>query len=92
MRSASSHQSWAGRGKTISAMVTVRHAVASDAEALARAAEQTFRDTFSSDNNPEAIAFYGKCGFKTVGEQYFQLGKDLQRDLVMAAPVAELTI
>ena len=73
-------------------MVKVRHAVASDAEALARAAEQTFRDTFSSDNTPEAIAFYKKCGRKTVGEQYFQSGKDLQRDLVMAAPVAELTI
>lgn len=36
------------------------------------------------EKNPRAIAFYEKQGFQVVGEQPFLLGKDLQRDLVMA--------
>ena len=36
------------------------------------------------EKNPRAIAFYEKHGFRVVGEQSFQLGSDLQRDLVMA--------
>lgn len=40
------------------------------------------------ERNPRAIAFYRKCGFVEVGEHVFALGNDLQRDLVMARPVA----
>ena len=40
------------------------------------------------ENNPRAIAFYAKHGFRVVGEQSFQLGSDLQRDLVMARDLA----
>ena len=36
------------------------------------------------ERNPRAIAFYEKQGFETVGSQDFTLGKDRQRDLVMA--------
>ncbi|MEM9905465.1 MAG: GNAT family N-acetyltransferase [Cyanobacteria bacterium P01_D01_bin.44] len=39
--------------------------------------------------NPRAIAFYGKYGFKVVGEHIFQFGSDPQRDLVMVAEVNE---
>jgi ribosomal protein S18 acetylase RimI-like enzyme len=37
--------------------------------------------------NPHAIAFYGRLGFATVGEQTFMLGRDLQYDFVMARPL-----
>ena len=36
------------------------------------------------ENNPRAIAFYKKFGFKEVGEHKFLLGDDLQRDIIMA--------
>ena len=36
------------------------------------------------EKNSRAIAFYEKNGFQVVGEQPFLLGRDLQRDLVMA--------
>ena len=36
------------------------------------------------EKNPRAIAFYEKNGFRAVGEQPFQLGRDRQRDIVMA--------
>ena len=36
------------------------------------------------EQNPRAIAFYQKHGFRTIGEQTFVLGTDRQRDLVMA--------
>lgn len=39
------------------------------------------------ERNPRAIAFYRKCGFAVVGEQPFDLGRDRQRDLILAAPV-----
>jgi diamine N-acetyltransferase len=35
------------------------------------------------EHNPRAIAFYGKFGFCIVGAHDFDLGGDLQRDLVM---------
>ena len=38
--------------------------------------------------NPRAIAFYRKWGFAIVGAQSFQLGDDLQSDLLMARPVS----
>jgi len=40
------------------------------------------------EHNPRAIAFYRKCGFEQVGTQRFQLGEDLQTDLVMARAIA----
>jgi ribosomal protein S18 acetylase RimI-like enzyme len=36
------------------------------------------------EENPRAIAFYEKTGFRVVGRQSFQLGEDLQQDLVMS--------
>ncbi|MEL6322107.1 MAG: N-acetyltransferase, partial [Cyanobacteria bacterium J06626_14] len=39
------------------------------------------------EHNPRAIAFYGKYGFRVVGEHTFQFGSDPQRDLVMMAEV-----
>ena len=36
------------------------------------------------EHNVRAIAFYEKNGFRVVGEQEFTLGRDVQRDLVMA--------
>lgn len=35
------------------------------------------------ERNPKAIAFYAKHGFLAVGEHRFDLGGDLQRDIVM---------
>ena len=42
------------------------------------------------ERNARAIAFYRKCAFSEIGEQYFQLGSDRQRDLVLVRPVGEL--
>jgi ribosomal protein S18 acetylase RimI-like enzyme len=39
------------------------------------------------ERNPRAIAFYAKYGFSTVGDQPFRLGRDVQRDLVLARPL-----
>jgi len=39
------------------------------------------------EKNPRAIRFYGKCGFREVGDQTFVLGADPQRDLVLSRPV-----
>lgn len=36
------------------------------------------------EQNPRAVAFYAKTGFAVVGEHVFVLGKDPQRDLVLA--------
>lgn len=36
------------------------------------------------EKNPRAIAFYQKTGFRVVGRQTFQLGRDLQHDFVMS--------
>lgn len=38
------------------------------------------------ERNPRAIAFYGKYGFVEVGEHVFLLGRDPQRDLILARP------
>jgi GNAT superfamily N-acetyltransferase len=38
--------------------------------------------------NARAIRFYLKAGFRQVGVQTFQLGKDTQQDWIMARPVA----
>jgi len=36
------------------------------------------------EQNPRAISFYAKSGFAVVGDHVFVLGKDPQRDLVLA--------
>jgi ribosomal protein S18 acetylase RimI-like enzyme len=36
------------------------------------------------EQNPRAIAFYAKSGFAVVGDHVFVVGKDPQRDLVLA--------
>jgi ribosomal protein S18 acetylase RimI-like enzyme len=41
------------------------------------------------ERNPRAIAFYRKFGFVEVGEHVFLLGRDRQRDIVMARPVRQ---
>jgi ribosomal protein S18 acetylase RimI-like enzyme len=35
------------------------------------------------ERNARAQAFYRKWNFRTVGEHVFELGSDLQRDIVM---------
>lgn len=39
-------------------------------------------------DNARAVGFYRKCGFEETGTAPFQLGEDLQTDLVMARPLA----
>lgn len=39
------------------------------------------------EHNPRAIAFYRKYGFQVIGEHIFQLGRDPQRDLIMATAI-----
>jgi ribosomal protein S18 acetylase RimI-like enzyme len=39
------------------------------------------------ERNGRGIAFYRKSGFREVGTQYFQLGADRQRDLVLERPL-----
>lgn len=39
------------------------------------------------ERNLKAIAFYRKCGFAVVGDHPFVLGRDRQRDLILAAQV-----
>jgi ribosomal protein S18 acetylase RimI-like enzyme len=40
------------------------------------------------EKNARAIAFYEKIGLRVVGALAFMLGRDLQRDLVMARSLA----
>ena len=42
------------------------------------------------ERNLRAIAFYRKCGFSVVADHVFVLGRDRQRDLIMAAKVDSL--
>lgn len=61
-------------------------------EACLREARQNGCDVIWLDvweRNPRAIAFYRKWGFTVVGTQKFQLGNDLQNDLLMARQLAE---
>jgi diamine N-acetyltransferase len=39
------------------------------------------------ERNPRAQAFYRKWNFRSAGEHMFQLGSDLQRDLLMERPL-----
>lgn len=43
------------------------------------------------DQNEAATAFYRRMGFTLVGETSFQLGDELQRDLIMAEAIDPLT-
>ena len=40
------------------------------------------------EKNPNAIGFYERLGFRTVGTHGFQFGSELQTDLLMALPLA----
>jgi ribosomal protein S18 acetylase RimI-like enzyme len=40
------------------------------------------------EHNPRAISFYRKFGFVEVGDHVFPLGKDPQRDIIMARSIA----
>jgi GNAT superfamily N-acetyltransferase len=42
------------------------------------------------EKNPRAIAFYAKTGFRVVGRKTFQLGGDVQQDLVMSLTAGKL--
>jgi diamine N-acetyltransferase len=42
------------------------------------------------ERNPRAIAFYQKSGFQIVGRKTFQLGRDLQQDIVMSLTADKL--
>lgn len=52
------------------------------AEASRRDCDTIWLDVW--EKNPRAIAFYRKWGFVEVGAQTFQLGDDLQNDLLMS--------
>ncbi len=59
-------------------------------EACLNEAEKRGCDTIWLDvweHNPRARAFYRKWGFVEVGTQIFQLGDDLQNDLLMQRPL-----
>lgn len=59
--------------------------------ALRTAREQGARTAFLAvwEHNPRALAFYTRRGFSVVGAQDFQLGSDLQNDLVMSRPLID---
>jgi ribosomal protein S18 acetylase RimI-like enzyme len=65
------------------------------AQALMRAVVESARDLGGQSlwlcvwgENARAVEFYRKCGFVETGTAPFQLGEDLQTDLVMARPLA----
>ena len=55
-------------------------------EAAKRGCDIVWLDVW--EQNPRAITFYRKWGFEVVGEQAFQLGEELQRDVLMQRQVA----
>ena len=68
---------WHGKG--------VAHKLMSEILSVAAAAGADYVWLGVWEHNPRAIAFYGKYGFKVVGEHFFQFGSDPHRDLVMTA-------
>jgi ribosomal protein S18 acetylase RimI-like enzyme len=42
------------------------------------------------EKNADAIAFYGKMGFRPLGRHTFRMGDELQSDLVMSRPVSDV--
>jgi ribosomal protein S18 acetylase RimI-like enzyme len=67
---------WHGRGMAQALMVSVVELAATER------AQRIWLGVW--ERNARGIAFYEKCGFRVVGEQAFMLGRDQQRDLVMA--------
>ena len=70
---------WIGRGVGRGLMEAVLR------EARARGHDRVWLGVW--ERNERAIAFYKKWGFIKVGSQPFQLGNDIQTDLVMARVV-----
>jgi GNAT superfamily N-acetyltransferase len=70
---------WHGRG--------VGHALMNACIAQARAWQCDELWLGVWEQNPRAIAFYEKTGFRAVGRQTFMLGRDVQHDWVMAFPL-----
>jgi GNAT superfamily N-acetyltransferase len=59
---------------------TLMHAI--EAEAVGRGARTMWLGVW--EHNARAIAFYRKAGYVDVGSQVFVLGRDVQRDRIMA--------
>lgn len=76
-------QLWIGTGVGRSLMRAVV------AEGSARGARTLWLTVW--ERNPRAIRFYSRLGMRVIGEADFLLGSQLQRDLVMAGPVASLS-
>jgi ribosomal protein S18 acetylase RimI-like enzyme len=70
---------WQGRGVAQALMD------ASFREILRRGADVAWLGVW--ERNPRAISFYRKLGFAAVGAHVFSLGRDPQRDIIMARPV-----
>ncbi len=41
-------------------------------------------------DNPEAVAFYRKCGFQIVGQKVFMMGSEAQEDHIMLLTIAHV--
>ena len=74
------HRDWHGRGLASKLMDHVRSA------ALDAGADLIWLGVWN--RNERARAFYLKCGFSPIGETTFTLGRDVQTDIVMVAPMA----
>jgi ribosomal protein S18 acetylase RimI-like enzyme len=74
-------QEWLGRGVGPMLMQACLD------EARQRGCDALWLDVW--ERNPRAIAFYRKWGFKVVGTQGFQLGSDMQTDLLMQRAVLD---
>ena len=73
-------KAWIGKGVAGKLMTACLQA------AVERQCDTVWLDVW--EKNPRAIAFYRKWGFAVVGTQPFQLGSDLQTDLLMARSVS----
>jgi ribosomal protein S18 acetylase RimI-like enzyme len=57
-------------------------------EAVKRGCDMVWLDVW--ERNSRALAFYRRWGFVEVGTQTFQLGDDLQHDLLLQRPSRQL--
>lgn len=73
---------WHGQGLATQLMRAVRD------EAVALGAGSIWLAVW--EHNPRAIAFYTREGFRLEGSQPFQLGDDLQTDLIMRSSLAAM--
>lgn len=76
-------QEWLGTGVALSLMKAVVM------EAVDRGARTLWLTVW--ERNPRAIRFYTRLGMSIIGQAEFLLGRELQRDHVMAIPVALLS-